>query len=233
MLKIFTPTECSKTSYFGWKRATGVSCDGSFSRKPYGATSALFDAYGKEGFNEDALKRVSWFEERQLLPFVLPGIFEIFTSYSTREGFTEWPNTLKYPHNVNNTCSDKGITSIPYPMLSWAPYIYGGDISATTPAENEGGLLSRARSFLGLCDFYTDNNFFCPSHQNRELKPVVKWDYNRSTPRGYFSDGSVWEPWGVIQCALHCTASPEGTAYIGSDSFGLSYDVPQEGENEL
>jgi hypothetical protein len=185
-VKLFTPTECSRKRLFGWKPGQGVTCDGSFAKPPQGKTGDLIDKYKAQGVNTKAFKRVSFFEERQLIFLGIPDMFASLMSYNLRNGFTEWPYISKWPFVANNSCPEKGATPLPYPVYSYAPYTFGGDIRETTPDGT--APLDSIRHHIGLCALYHGNKFFCPSHQNADLKPVIKWDYSRFHPHGIFAD---------------------------------------------
>lgn len=119
-LKIFSPTECSKKKSLRKKPSAGVPCDGTFAKPPLGKTSELYDEFKNQGINIQALKHVSWIEDRQLILLGVPGMLKTLVSYMTRQGFSEWPNTIKFPYIVDgaNSCPEKNVTSLPYPLIS-------------------------------------------------------------------------------------------------------------------
>jgi hypothetical protein len=211
-LDVITPTECSKKGLLGIKPPLGVSCDGSMALPSEAKTSNLYDAFGNVGLNKTKIELLSLWEQQKLMLLGLPDLYKSLYSYLTRSGFTEWPNVLKWPFLTNDSCPEKGATSLAYPKLTFPPYVFGGNKEATVP---------KKVGPLGLCALYANNKFFCPSHQNADLKTVVKWDLSRLFPKGTFADGSTWNPYGLVECFIHCKATAEGTAYIGNGPHGL------------
>jgi hypothetical protein len=210
-LNVVTPTQCSK-SVLAVKPQLGVKCDGSLALPSQGKTSDLYKAFRDQGVLERDIVQLNFLEQQRLLYLGLPTIYKSLYEYLTRQGFTEWANVLKWPFITNDSCSEKGATSLAYPKYSYPPYVFGGDKESTVPQEV---------GPLGLCALYADNKFFCPAHQNVELQNVVEWDFNRLFPKGTFANGSTWKPYGLIECTIRCRATAEGTAYIGDGPHGL------------
>jgi hypothetical protein len=164
-LDVITPTECSKKGLLGLKPPLGVSCDGSLALPSQGKSSDLYDAFGDLGLNKTKLKLLSLWEQQKLMLLGLPDLYKSLYSYLTRVGFTEWPNVFKWPFLTNDSCPEKGATSVAYTKVTFPPYVFGGKTESTVP-EMVGP--------LGLCALYASNKFFCPSHQKADLKPVVE-----------------------------------------------------------
>ena len=218
-LNIFTPTQCNVETFFGRKPALAVPCKGSPLSTSSGRTigiitsSALFDSLVREGVNRKALSLVRQMEPRQALLAVLPALSRSIDSYLNRQGYVQWPNVFKWPHFFDDSCAAKNATAMATPPTTINPYTLGGETELTFP---------KSRGPLELCAAATpDNVFFCPSHQNPTFQNVVNWTYDRYSPRGLFSNGSIWKPYGLVECLIKCPVRAEGTAYIGDGPFGV------------
>lgn len=119
----------------------------------------------------------------------------------------------KFPFNgAMDTCKEKNVVTVPFPVQAITPYMFGTR-DPSIPFEE--------LPFIGLCSPATATQYFCPSHQNAELKGVVRWSFNKLNLHGVFVDDSKWKPMGLIECTLKCRRVPEGTAYIGDGPHGL------------
>jgi hypothetical protein len=225
-LNVFSPSQCGTDSafdiLFGRVPALAVSCEGPpvFTGPRYGAladtiqrTSSLLNDFVKQGLTKLQLILLSKFERRELIFLILPTLYQALYTYLNREGFTEWANVLKWPRLSGDTCPAKNATSLAYPPTTFPPYVFGGKTEATFPKP--------APPIIDLCALYTDNKLFCPAHQNPLLEPVTSWSYDRFSPKGYFANGSIWSPFGFVDCLTRCQNQADGTAYIGDGPHGL------------
>jgi hypothetical protein len=217
-LNTFTTTQCQDQTFFGRRPALAVPCKGlpisaKNDSKNILSTSALNDALESQGVDRNGFDLVAQLERRQLLFTVLPALYKTLNSVLNRQGHNEWPNILKWPYFHSDTCAAKNATSLAYPPTTFPPYVLGGETELTFPV---------SRGPLELCALYTpDNVFFCPSHQNPTFENVESWEYDRYRPRGLFSNGSIWKPYGLLECLAKCPVRAEGTAYIGNGPHGV------------
>jgi hypothetical protein len=224
-LNVFSPSQCCTDGpweiLFGRNPALSVPCEGppvfAGSRSEVSAntlqkTSDLLNDFVAQGLTKLQLVLLSRFERRELIFLVLPTLYGALYTYLTREGFTEWPNVLKWPRLSGDTCPAKNATSLAYPPTTFPPYVFGGKTEVTYP---------KPAPIYGLCALYTDNKLFCPAHQNPLLEPVTSWTYDRFFPKGHFANGSTWLPYGFVDCLTKCKVQAEGTAYIGDGPHGL------------
>jgi hypothetical protein len=211
-MNVFGPTECTRKGLFSRRPAQSVACDGTLALPVKETTGDLFSKLAALGLNKEKLEVITSLERRQLIFLALPALYKNFYSYLTRKGFDEWPNVLKWPFFAEDTCPDKGATSLAYPPTTFPPYVLGGLTEFTFP--------QKARR-LGLCALYSDDRFFCPAKQNPTLKRVAKWNYERILAKGTFADGSIWRSYGILQCRRKCKATPDGTPYVGDGPHGL------------
>ena len=226
-LNVLTPSECATDSRFnffmlGHDPALSVPCKGTpavaqsatngVSESVMPTTSDILSTFVEQGLTELQVTLLTKFERRQLVFLVLPALYQALLTLLNREGHTEWANVLKWPRLNGDTCPEKNATSLAYPPTTFPPYVFGGKTEVTFPTDP----LPH-----GLCAYYTDNKFFCPSHQNPYLEPVTSWTYDRFEPKGLFANGSAWLPYGFTDCVTKCKIQAEGTAYIGDGMHGL------------
>jgi hypothetical protein len=217
-LNVFSPTECRKTNFLGIRPRQSVPCEGlpvSVTNRTNVSfrTTDLINKISNQGIDIRDLNIIALTEIRQLLLLSLPALYRTLNGYLDRQGFKEWPNILKWPYIYNDSCPAKNATSLAYPLTTFPPYVLGGETELTFPV---------SRGPLELCAIYTpDNRFFCPSHQNPTLQNVERWEYDRYNPRGFFTNGSTWEPLTILECLLKCPIRAEGTAYIGDGPHGI------------
>jgi hypothetical protein len=208
------PSQCGKSRglFRKIRPPQSILCDGSFAfGKPPDRT--ILRDYARTGFNLREYRRILNQEQRKLIGRSLPEVYEVLVDYSLRRGETEWPALGKFPFNGDmDTCKEKGVVPVPFPVLSLTPYMFG-------TRENT---LPFRKTRLGLCAAYSLTLFFCPTYQNPLLKSVVQWNTeNRADPYGVFADGTYWYPMGLIECSIRCQPKAEGSAYIGEGPLGL------------
>jgi hypothetical protein len=152
-------------------------------------------------------------EAGKLTALYIPSTVTALLSYMNRQGRTDWPNIGKFPYNGDalDTCKEKGVVPVPYATVAITPYLFGSR-DVTLPAKELP---------IGLCVPYSIFQYFCPSHQNAALKPIVEWVFDPLHPYGVFDDGTTWEPMGLVECLVKCPRSPNGTAYIGDGPHGI------------
>lgn len=148
------------------------------------------------------------------LPFAvqIPNFIRTLAGYITREGFLEWPSFAKFPFVATlNSCPLKKATIVPMPIETLTPWFNAppdGNPTIPTPKDN-------------LCLSWTTSTAWCPSATNPEHKFVASWDYQTNDPKGYFADGSIFNPidkdlFSSIDesCDSKCPRDASVTAYI-------------------
>jgi hypothetical protein len=209
------PSQCGRSIFplLIFRPAQSIPCNGSLAFD-FPPRRDLLQEYVDQGFARAPLKRVLELERNELSIFAAPDIINSWYSYMGRKNRTEWPAINKFPFNVYmDTCKEKGITAVPFPILSLTPYMLG----TPDPTIKESSILAN----LGLCAPASVFHYFCPSHQNPTLKPVARWHIDRFNPYGVFADGTLWKPMGLIECLIKCPIQAKGTAYIGNGPHGL------------
>jgi hypothetical protein len=214
IVRNFGPSQCGNSRrILSLRPPQSIPCDGSFAFDSPPQVD-IIDQYKDVGFSIRPFKRTLLLEQEKLSAIDLPVIIKTMLSYMTRQGHTDWPAINKFPFNVYmDTCKAKGVVPVPFPILSITPYQWGAR-DPTLPFKE---LLPR----IGLCSPVTLTHYFCPSHQNAQLKPVVEWHFGPLDPHGVFADGTRWEPMGIIECSINCKVTPKGTAYIGDGPHGV------------
>ena len=219
-LNIFTPTQCTAKKRFRRAPLLAVPCTGlpvsanNGRSESHSSPSSLYDILESLGVNQKDLALVRALEPRQSLVAIAPALTRTIVSYLNRQGFTEWPNAFKWPRIYDDSCAAKNATALAIPPNLFTPFTLGGKGELTFP---------KSRGPLELCAATTpDNVYFCPSHQNPLLQNVINWTYNRYSPQGLFSNGSIWKPYGLVECLIKCPVQAEGTAYIGDGPYGLA-----------
>jgi hypothetical protein len=168
-LPIFSPTQCVNRGDYNFI-LQGVACDGTFS---FGSPiKDLLQEFALESFDITQYQELITKEIKQRLALDLPGLVDTLKNYTERVGFTEWPNFAKFPFVVPglDTCQEKNVTPVPWPVLSMTPYMLGIR-DPTTPR------LSDYK--IGLCAINSLDTYFCPSHVNPLLDPVKEWNFGR------------------------------------------------------
>ena len=218
-LNVFSPTECATDGFLNRDTALSVRCKGMpvvVGSEPGSVavkrTSALLNDFAKEGLTKSVVTQLTMFERQQIIFMVFPALYQSLFNLLNRKGHTEWTNILKWPRLSGDTCAAKSATSLAYPPTTFPPYVFGGKSEFTFPA---------AALAPGLCALYTDNKFFCPAHQNAKLQPVTRWTYDRYSPKGYFANGTIWQPFRLVDCLTRCKNEAKGTAYIGNGPHGI------------
>jgi hypothetical protein len=97
---------------------------------------------------------------------------QVTTVWSRRPKFAQFitpdGSPLLYTLHSLDTCKEKGITPVPWPIQSITPYLIGIR-DPTVPR------LSNYK--IGLCAVNSLNIYFCPAHQNPLQDAVHSWDY--------------------------------------------------------
>ena len=212
IVRNFGPSQCGTSLRILSRRPPqSIPCDGSFAFDSPPQADIL-DQYKDVGFSLPPFKRTLRLEQLKLSAIDLPAIYKTMLSYMNRQGRTDWPAINKFPFNAYmDTCKEKGVVPVPFPILAITPYQLGTR-DPTLPFN---------KSPFGLCSPFDATRYFCPSHQNAQLKPVVEWHFDLLDPHGVFADGTRWEPMGFIECSIKCKITPKGTAYIGDGPHGL------------
>ena len=124
---IMTYSECYSSRLFN-KHALAVPCDGSFVFEPERDKRKQVREQGIDALATWSAQRK---EQTRRITLSLPELAKMSYSYISREGFTEWPNYGKFPYVIGeyDTCKEKGITSVPWPITSVPPFYF----STTNP----------------------------------------------------------------------------------------------------
>lgn len=181
-----------------------------------GGTLESFTAQGIDPFEMEIIMSVPFGVQ-------LPNINRAWSGYLKREGFVEWPSFAKFPYIATlNSCPLKMATIVPLPVEALTPWIGSapyGNPTKPTPKNN-------------LCLSWTINKGWCPSKTNPEQKFVVSWDYQNSDPKGFFEDGSVFNPiekdlFLSIEetCDIKCPRDAAVTAYIVPPSYEHKWGI--------
>jgi hypothetical protein len=196
------------------KPPQAISCDGSLALKEPPKQNIL-DDFVSEGFDMRELKQTLFLETAKISVVNLPTVVRTLQTYIHRTGRSDWPNLGKFPYlgTFLDSCKEKGIVPVPYSTISVTPYMFG--TRDTTIPGNDQPLSP------GLCIPFSALLYFCPSHQNAELKPVIEWKFDGFNPYGTFADGTRWEPMGLIECMIKCPQRASGTSYIGDGPYGV------------
>lgn len=243
-LPIFSPAECVKREDFG-SILQGVACDGTFSFDS--PIEHWLPEYGAQNFNVSDYQSIITEEVEQRIAFDLPALVDILQKYVSRENFSAWPNMGKFPFVIDglDSCPEKGITPVPWPVQAMTPYMLGIR-DPTTPR--------RSDYATGLCAMNAIDTYFCPSHENPLLQPIKQWYFGGSsgsnngasaaqptglvgmirhvfnmpsatrytTPYGTFANGDTWRSMSLLQCVQKCPIQAQGTAFIGDGPNGLT-----------
>jgi hypothetical protein len=173
-LPLFSLTECVNRNDYNFI-LQGVACDGTFSFNQ--SLGDWLQEFSNQGFDPSEFKKIVDQEDKQRIILDIPALVDNYRKYSSRVGHTEWPNFGKLPYVIDglDTCSEKGISPVPWPLAAITPYMLGIR-DPTTPRE--------AASKIGLCAINALDTYFCPSHDNPLLEPVQEWNF------GSQADGS-------------------------------------------
>jgi hypothetical protein len=181
-LPIFSPTSCTERTDFV-SIMQGVQCDGNFSFAS--PVTDMLEEFAEQAFNVLEYADIIQKEIKQRIALDLPGLVTTMKTYNSREGFTEWPDFAKFPFVISSldTCREKGITPVPWPVQTITPYLLGIR-DPTVP---------RLTNYkVGLCAVNSLNIYFCPAHQNPLQDAVQSWDYgNRIADNSDNSDNST------------------------------------------
>jgi arylsulfatase B/arylsulfatase I/J len=214
----FTSSMCfhNISSISGLRRS--VRCDGTFSYPPIQGKRQQLAA---EGIDMAVYARVQKFEFARFQAVSLPLFVKMMFSLLHREGFRDWAHVGKMPFNVFGTdsCKKRGIVPVPYPANVLNPFSFL-PVKPDLPYEDARVLPKQ----IGLCQIASPLAYFCPSRDNRELKPVKSWMLRITGPVGVFSDNTQWRKMGFIQCIFKCRATAKGTLYIGDGQYGMTFD---------
>lgn len=209
------PSQCGKSRglFRKMRPLMSIPCDGSFALQTPPQKDILTQ-YVEEGFDASSFRKILRLEKNKLIISDVASVFELLITFMKRKGKKDWPSLNKFPFNGDmDTCKEKGVVPVPFPVVSITPYMFG-----TRDPTNAADL-----PLIGLCAAYSLTQFFCPSHQNALLKPVIEWTNDElGRPYGVFSDGTHWKPMGLDECSRKCKMEPEGTAYIGEGPYGLT-----------
>eukprot|EP00804_Cyclotella_cryptica_P015881 CCRYP_006376-RD/>CCRYP_006376-RD protein AED:0.06 eAED:0.06 QI:1179/1/1/1/1/0.87/8/411/600 len=223
---VFAPFLCSDKSAPDTPNGTinGVNCTGGFARIPQGGTLETLTAQGVNPVEMELILS---------LPFAiqLPNFNRALAGYISREGFVEWPSFAKFPYIATlNSCPLKKATIVPLPIETLTPWFGAppdGNPTNPTPKDN-------------LCLSWTANKAWCPSVTNAEQQFVVSWDYETNNPKGFFEDGSAFNPiekdlFSSIDesCVSECPRDASVTAYIVPPSnehkWGIAASLQSDG----
>lgn len=100
---IFSPFECHSSSD---APSGAIPCDGNLTIEPQ---ILDLNAFAEEGFPVESLAKVMEAEQTRTLAFKIHLLVETWLPYVKREGYEDWPNLPKFPHNALglDTCPEK------------------------------------------------------------------------------------------------------------------------------
>lgn len=204
----FTPLDFFK------KPPQSISCDGSLALDVSPKQNIIAD-FVAEGFDSGELKLTLFLEAAKITALNLPTTVRMLQTYVNRVDRSDWPHLGKFPYlgSFLDSCKEKAVVPVPFSVLSITPYMFGTR-DVTIPG-NEQPLSP------GLCIPFSAILYFCPSHQNAELKPVIEWNFEGLNPFGTFADGTRWKPMGLVECMIKCPQRALGTSYIGNGPHGV------------
>jgi hypothetical protein len=196
------------------KPPQSISCDGSLALSTPPKQNILND-FISEGFVMDEVKRTLLLEAGKISVINIPAVVRMLRSYMNRSGRTDWPSLGKFPFlgEFLDSCKEKEVVPVPFSTISLTPYMFG--TRDVTIPDNDQPLSP------GLCIPFSAFLYFCPSHQNAQLKPVIEWKFDGLNPQGTFADGTIWKPMGIMECMIQCPHRALGTAYIGDGPHGV------------